>query len=149
VSACAAACSRRPARANCVASHGSSPGGPLSREAAARHARCGRCVRRGDAGRDPALRVTSGMSAIRTHVRAQCEEQARLEHMFVWLRPGSLWGLGCADIWLIGYRAGGPGAVPRVAADVGAVPSTESRTLAALARLGHRCLFLACENAPA
>lgn len=87
-----------------------------------------RCVRRGEADRDPALRVTSGMSAIRTHVRAQCEEQARLEHVFVWWRSGSAWGLGCADIWLIGTRAGGPGAVPRVAASACAVPSTESGT---------------------
>jgi hypothetical protein len=95
-----------------------------------------RCVRRGEADRDPALRVTSGMSAIRTHVRAQCEEQARLEHMFVRLKSGSPWRLGCADTWLIGIRAGGPGAVPRVAASACAVPSTESGTLAALARLG-------------
>jgi hypothetical protein len=85
---CAAACTRRPARANCAASHDSSPGGPLSREAGDRHARRGRRVRRGETDCDPAPRVTSGMSAIRTHVRAQCEEQAKLEHTFVASRSG-------------------------------------------------------------
>jgi hypothetical protein len=86
--ACAAACTRRPARANCAASHGSSPRGPLSREPGHRRARRGRRVCRGEADCDPAPRVTSGMSAIRTHVRARCEEQAKLEHTFAALRSG-------------------------------------------------------------
>ena len=61
------------------------------------------------------VRLTSGMLAIRTHVRAKCEERARLEHTFVPSRACPPGLPRCADILLAGRRIGRQGAVPTLA----------------------------------